>query len=329
MGKQCCGGGEEAGVGILEQMYTVGSVPYLNARPLVRYLHDPSCRLPVKVVYDVPSKLPALLETGEADAVLASSIEALNTGNRKVAGGLCIASNGTVLSVRLFSKVPPRQIKTLALDQSSLTSNALARIVLAERFETEPTGSPLAPDLNEMLSEHDACILIGDIGMRTDGEGLHVLDLGEEWKELTGLPFVWALWIGSNNLTPELAGMLNVARVMSFLGAPSSSSPSERQKAIIKKLLGPFEFDEQIALQRSNQLAAISAETGWSVDQVRRYLSETIIFDLAERELEGLRRFQEMLQKRGYAEAKHFPEIVAPKSDPALPYGSSLSPLEN
>jgi len=309
-------------------MYTVGSVPYLNARPLVRYLHDPSCRLPVKVVYDVPSKLPALLETGEADAVLASSIEALNTPGRKVAGGLCIASNGAVLSVRLFSKVPPKQIRSLALDQSSLTSNALAKIVLAERYGAEPTGTARPPDLKEMLAEHDACILIGDIGMRTDGAGLQVLDLGEEWKKLTGLPFVWALWIGTENLTPELAGMLNVARVMSFLGAPSSSSPAERQKALIKKLLGPFEFDAQIAAQRANQLAAISAETGWSVDQVRRYLCETIIFDLGEKELEGLARFQEMIQKHCFAEAKHFPEIVAPEIENGLKYGAPLSPLE-
>lgn len=293
-------------------MYTVGSVPYLNARPLVRYLHDPSCRLPVKVVYDVPSKLPALLETGEADAVLASSIEAVITPTRKVAGGLCIASDGPVLSVRLFSKVPPKQIKTLALDQSSLTSNALTRIVLKERYAVEPMGTPQPPDLKSMLAEHDACLLIGDIGMRTDGAGLHVLDLGEEWKKLTGLPFVWALWIGSDNLTPELAGMLNVARIMSFLGAPSSSSLTERQKTLIKKLLGPFEFDDQIAHQRATQLAAISAETGWSVDQVRRYLCETIIFDLGEKELTGLRKFQELLQKHGYPEAKHFPELVEP-----------------
>ena len=292
------------------RMYTVGSVPYLNARPLVRYLHDPSCRLPVKVVYEVPSKLPALLETGEADAVLASSIEALTVPDRKVAGGLCIASNGPVRSVRLFSKVPPKDIRTLALDQSSLTSNALAKIVLAERYGARPLSAPQPPDLKEMLSNHDACILIGDIGMRTDGTGLHILDLGGEWKKLTGLPFVWALWIGAKNLTPELTGMLNVARVMSFLGAPSSSSPSDRQKNIVRKLLGPFEFDEQIAVQRTGQLAAISAESGWTVDQVRRYLCETIVFDLGEKELFGLREFQKWLLRHGYSEANHYPELV-------------------
>lgn len=310
-------------------MYTVGSVPYLNARPLVGYLHDPACRLPVKVVYDVPSKLPALLESGEADAVLASSIEALTVADRKVAGGLCIASDGPVLSVRLFSKVAPKDIRTLALDQSSLTSNALAKIVLAERYGAAPIGTPQPPDLKEMLSQLDACILIGDIGMRTDGSGLHVLDLGEEWKRLTGLPFVWALWIGAENLTPELAGMLNVARVMSFLGAPSSSSPTERKKKIIRKLLGPFEFDEQIAAHRSGQLAAISAETGWSVDQVRRYLCETIIFDLGEKELEGLRKFQELLLTHGFPEASHFPEIVVPAIESELTLGAPLSPLES
>lgn len=312
----------------MSRMYTVGSVPYLNARPLVRYLHEPECRLPVRVVYDVPSKLPQLLDDGSADAVLASSIEALTVPNRKIAGGLCIASNGPVLSVRLFSKVPPQKIQSLALDQSSLTSNALAMIVLAERYGTDPKSESCPPDLDEMLRSHDAGILIGDLGMRAEGKGLHVLDLGEEWTKLTGLPFVWALWIGSGKLTPELAGMLNVARVMSCLGAPSSSAPSDRQKNLIRKLLGPFEFDQLIEARKQNEISAISAETGWTFEEVKRYLLQTIIFDLGEKELQGLKRFQALLQSLGFEQARHFPEIVEPVTE-GVAASISKSPLEN
>ncbi len=188
--------------------YTVGSVPYLNAKPLVRMFEEMGSDSPVRVVYDVPSRLPALLASGEVQAILGSSIEALSQPNMRVAEGICIGSQRDVLSVKLFSKVPIRNIRTLALDQSSGTSNALAQIILKERYDATPEVEQCAPNLVGMLTNHDACVLIGDNGMREIGEGLQVLDLGQEWYELTGLPFVWAVWLGNETLTPELSGHL-------------------------------------------------------------------------------------------------------------------------
>lgn len=287
--------------------YTVASVPYLNAKPLVRFFEEQPDACPVRVIYDVPSRLPALLDAEEADAALVSSIEALTVPGRRFAEGLCIASDGPVESVRLFSKIPPANIKRLALDQSSLTSNALAQIVLAQAHGIRPFAQPQAPNLEAMLADHDAGILIGDNGLRQSSEGFHVLDLGEEWKRLTGLPFVWALWIGGPRLTPELVGYLRRARVESCLGARGGSA----LYGWLRKVRPAGEFEREIAVRQTATLAAIAREEGWPKDQVRRYLTQTICFDLGERELEALQTFRRLIAELGLAPMASFPEAVA------------------
>lgn len=295
----------------MDRTYVVGSVPYVNARPLVSYFEEAPDRFPVRVIYEVPSRLPALLDSGGADVVLASSIDALLTPDRRIAANLCIATRGPVSSVRLFSKKPPKEIQSLALDLSSMTSNALAGIVLEERYGVRPESSPEPPDLGAMLRKHDACVLIGDIGMRAGAEGLHVLDLGQEWTSMTGLPFVWALWIGGERLDEKLAGYLSAARSMSCLGASFDTPNESRRREALKKILGPFEFDRQIEERRLLQINQISQASSWTSEEVRKYLTETISFDLGELELDGLREFGRRLQSYGIP-ADHFPGLVSP-----------------
>jgi len=260
--------------------------------------------MPVDVRYAVPSLLPSMLDSGEADAVLASSIESLISPNRKVANGVGIASEGPVESVRLFSRVPFGQIRRLALDQSSLTSNALAQILLADRFGAKLVAEPRPPELNRMLEEFDAGVLIGDIGMKTDGTGLHVLDLGQAWTEWTGLPFVWALWIGNERLTPELSGFLNLARRLAGLGAGSGLA----------------------SLGQAKLIKAIANDSGWEPDEVERYLTRVIGFDLTDRHWAGLREFRQKLANHGYPVQDTMPEIVEPEVQPDDPRLAQASP---
>ena len=124
-------------------MYTVGSVSYTNARPLIHSLAGK-----VRVELAVPSALPELLDSGEAQAVMVSSFDALRTPGRVFAEGCSISSLGDADSVRLFSKVPFGSIQSLALDQSSLTSNHLAQVLLKERYGVTPTVETARPDLN-------------------------------------------------------------------------------------------------------------------------------------------------------------------------------------
>ena len=109
-----------------------------------------------------------------------------------------IACKGAVRSILLTTKVPPRLIRTLAVDTSSRTSVMLARIILAERYGSTPTLIPMQPDLHSMLAEADAALIIGDPALRLDPARLQyqVLDLGSEWLALSGLPMVFAVWAG-------------------------------------------------------------------------------------------------------------------------------------
>jgi len=189
----------------------IGSVPYLNGRPLVRWFTDTEegRTSGVRVVEAVPSRLARMLEEGEVAAALVSSFELLRTPGLVYAPGIAVAADGPVLSVRMLSKVLIPEVRSVALDTSSLTSVALLKILLAESYGLTPRYLPHPPHLERMLAEADAALLIGDLGYRDYGPGLHALDLGAGWKALTGLPFAYALWIGyPDRLTPELATTL-------------------------------------------------------------------------------------------------------------------------
>jgi len=252
---------------------------------------------PVKVLYDVPSRLPALLDSGEAQAILVSSIDALRTPGRRMAEGVCIGSNGQVKSVRLFSKVPPSEITSLALDRSSMTSNRLAQVILRERYGASFTTEEMPPSLPEMLKSHDAGVLIGDIGMMADGTGLHVLDLGEEWTNLTGKPFVWAAWIGGSEVTPELAWWLNRA-------AACAGSRSENEPDFIQR-------------NRQAMVARAMSQANWPEETAKDYFENVMVYRMNEPMLDGLREYQRRLVVNGFDDAQYFPEIVA-AAEPSL-----------
>ncbi len=192
----------------------VGCVPYLNARPLMRWFTDTEegKKSGVRVVEAVPSELARMLARGDVSAALVSSFELFRRPGLAFAPGVGVVADGPVLSVRVLSRVPIAQITSVALDTSSLTSVALLKILLAE-WGVTPVFRHAAPDLDAMLSQADAALLIGDKGYREYDPALHVLDLGAAWKEMTGLPFVYALWIGTPaDLTPCLTRALVRAR---------------------------------------------------------------------------------------------------------------------
>lgn len=193
----------------------IGSVPYLNGRPLMRWFTDtPEGRASgVSVVEAVPSRLAQMLEKREIAAALVSSVELFRAPGLTYAPGCAVIADGTVESVRLFSRVSVGDIRRVALDTSSLTSVALTKIILRERYGLTPEYVSAPPDLRTMLTNADAALLIGDLGYRDYGAGFVTLDLGAEWKTLTGLPFVYACWIGYPDfLTPELIALLHTAK---------------------------------------------------------------------------------------------------------------------
>lgn len=246
-------------------MTRLGCVPFVNALPLVALFEDRP-ELGIEVVYDQPSRLPRLLDAGEADAILVSSWYRLANPGLRAVEGVCIGSQGAVESVRLFSKVRFEEVRSLALDQSSMTSNALALAVLKKRFGTEPVAEACPPDLETMLAVHDAALLIGDAGMAADGAGLHVLDLGAAWVEWKGLPFVWALWVGRDCMDERLAARLLEARDYTGLGSDGD---------------GPTAAGHRV-LQRAVDQAGPAA---------RAYLQQSVSYRVGPKELAALDEF--------------------------------------
>ena len=257
----------------------IGSVPFLNAKPLIKAFEHWGEASPVEVVCEVPSKLPAMLDAGLAQTVMASSFDALRTPDRRIAAGVSISSLAAAESVRLFSKVEPQHIRKLALDANSLTSNHLTLALLAERYGCKPETVTLPPDRDSMLADCDAAVLIGDKGLAASGEGLQVLDLGSEWVALTGLPFVWALWIGREGLDADLARRLADARDWGL----ANLSLVAREA---------------------------SAETGFDLATCEHYLGEIMDYALTDLHLAGLHRFGELLVKQGLLKQAHAPRVV-------------------
>jgi len=241
----------------------IGSVPYLNEKPLTRWFNhtEEGKNSGIEVVYAVPSELASMLAKGEIAAALVSSFEYLRTPGYKIVPGVSISGQDEILSVRAFSKIPWRATQSVALDTSSLTSSALLKILLADQFDSHPAFVNHAPDLDAMLAVAEAALLIGDPGMLADGDGLLTLDLGEGWRRLTGHPFVYACWIGiRENLTPDLVRTLQFA-----------------------KDWGLTQIDE-IAKEEAERL-------GCPVRLCRRYLTEIMDYDLGDEELAGLTEF--------------------------------------
>src|SRR5690349_15323332 len=173
----------------------VGSVSFLNAKPLIYGLEDDPR---VELALEVPSKLLDGLRRGRYDVALLPVIDYQRMDGLRMltAGGICC--DGATLTVRIFSPVPVSQITTLACDTDSHTSVALARILLAERYDVRPELVPLRDADDAGAAAGAARLLIGDkVVAREPPRSLmpHQLDLGEEWKAFSGLPFVFAAWM--------------------------------------------------------------------------------------------------------------------------------------
>src|SRR3954467_2550652 len=171
----------------------VGAVNYLNTKPLIEGLASfaPHAELHL----DLPSRLADRLAAGDLDVGLIPVIEYFRAGNYTVVPGVSIASRGPVLSVTLFSRVPWPDIRSVALDEGSRTSAALARILLEKRYGVHPqtVQLPMGVAADDMTT--DAVLLIGDRAMKACLPGFaHAFDLGQEWFDWAGLPFVYAVW---------------------------------------------------------------------------------------------------------------------------------------
>jgi chorismate dehydratase len=239
----------------------IGSVSYLNAKPLIHRLEDDPH---VDLRLAVPAMLLEGLNSGQFDVALLPTIDyqRLDGGRIVPSGG--IGCDGPTLTVRIFSRKPIERINLLGCDSESHTSVALARIVLAEKFGVQPR----LVDLSAHPVEADAILLIGDKVVTQEPRVFeYELDLGAAWKELTQRPFVFAVWTTRAGIDlGDLPDRLDNARRRGLAELPS--------------------------------IVALHAKPhAWPTDLAMKYLSEYLKFEIGDAQLDAIRFFHELAAK--------------------------------
>jgi chorismate dehydratase len=175
-------------------MLRVGSVPYLVARPLDQGLeHEHG----IELVRDVPARLVELLRDARLDVALVSSIELFRAPGYRYLGGLGVAGLGHVSSVQVFLRAPLAEVRSLALDPASRASAALVQVVWPGRTEAHPRFFEPPDGADPRCVAADAWLRIGDVALRESlaPDAPKTFNPAAEWHQLTGLPFLFALWI--------------------------------------------------------------------------------------------------------------------------------------
>ena len=255
--------------------WRVGAVSFLNTKPLVAGLDaDPE----VALVYDVPARLPALLDEGVVDAALVPVVDlADNERAWQIVSDACIGCDGESLTVRVFSHAGAESIRRLYVDGDSHTSVALARVLWQELYGTHLEILPFAG--TEPGEEWAAVLLIGDKVVNNTFQRYEVeTDLGSAWKSYTGLPFVFAVWAASVGTgAAELAGRLSRAR------------------------------DEGVK-QAGRIAAEFGPALGWPEELANHYLTNVLKFALGPRQRQGLNKFLELATAHNLVNAA--PDLV-------------------
>lgn len=192
----------------LERPIIVGGIDYANAWPLFYGLETYPPGHPYELVSKVPSKLNALLRQGELDVSAISSFSYGQYSSQYVLlPGLSVGTAGKVHSILLFLKEPIDTIKPrrIAVTTTSETSVNLLKIIMTMRYECEPEYVSAEPDLDAMLADSDAALLIGDPAIQASWRNTcyQVMDLGEQWNSWTGLGMTYAVVAAAKGAATE------------------------------------------------------------------------------------------------------------------------------
>jgi chorismate dehydratase len=176
----------------------ISAISYLNTAPLMWDFEHGAAGHAFEISYTIPSQCARELQNGKADIGIIPSAAYASIPGLSIIPGVAIASKQAVRSILLVSRKPMDEIRTVALDRSSLTSVALTRVLFEKYWGGAREFSSAAPNLNSMLSATDAALLIGDPALQVDRSRYYSWDLAEEWLRFTGRPFVFAFWAVRN-----------------------------------------------------------------------------------------------------------------------------------
>ena len=255
----------------------VAASSYLNSAPLIwSFLQGPH-EGSVDFVEAVPARCAQLLAQSSVEVALVPVIEYQRIAGGSLVPNVCVGSRKEVLSVVLVSKNKRLEdIRTVALDESSRTSATLVKIIFREFLEREPEWTTRAPNLEAMLEQNDAALIIGDPGMTFPRQGLNVWDMAGLWRQHTGLGFVFAMWMVRGNTIDATEH----ARGVDFAEA------RDEGVAHIEEIVRSYQ--DKIPMR---------------VEELRNYLTENIVFNVDDSMERGLRLYFELAFKHGLIES--------------------------
>ncbi|HEY3973326.1 MAG TPA: menaquinone biosynthesis protein [Candidatus Sulfotelmatobacter sp.] len=275
--------------------FRISAISYLNTAPLMWDFEHGQAGRDFDISYTLPSACARALAEGTADIGIIPAAAYAEIPGLQILPDVAIASRRAVRSILLVSKVPVETIRTIALDTSSMTSVALTKVLFEKWLGGGRIFTPMPPDIDKMLVEHDAGLLIGDPALKVDRARFHTLDLAEEWIRHTGKPFVFAFWAVRSAALAE--------------AAPSLDLPAVFQKSRDHGL-EPSSLN-QIVREWAPRLNLTEAD-------VRSYLTQNIHYRLDAGCLEGLRLFYRYAMEVGalaatpelrFAETKVFDSV--------------------
>ena len=253
----------------------ISAISYLNTAPLMWDFEHGKAGADFDVSYTVPSACAVDLQTGAADIGIIPAAAYTTVPGLVILPGVAIASRRAVRSILLVSKVPLEKIQSVALDTSSLTSVALVKVLFAKWLGGgDSKFVSMAPNLEQMLQQHDAGLIIGDPALLVDRSQYFTYDLAEEWLRLTGKPFVFAFWAVRQEALKDIASGLDLATV--FQESRDHGLAADNLRKIAQ------EWAPRLGLSKS---------------AVRVYLTENIHYYLDAPCIEGLQLFYRYAQE--------------------------------
>jgi chorismate dehydratase len=246
----------------------ISAISYLNTAPLMWDFEHSQTGSQFDIAYTLPSGCAQALEQGSADIGIIPAAAYPTIPGLQVLPGVAIASRRPVRSILLVSKVPIENARTVALDTSSITSVALAKVLFEKWLGGGRKFTSMAPNVERMLAVHDAALVIGDPALQVDRTRYLTVDLAEEWIRYTGKPFVFAFWAVREAALQEASPSLDLAQIFQD------------------------SRDHGLALASLNQIAREWApRLNLREDEVRSYLTESIHYELDPGCIEGLQLF--------------------------------------
>ena len=201
----------------LNKKIKVGIVSYLNTRPMIYGLERPPFNNQIELIEDTPAQLAEMLRKNEIDVGLIPVAVIPLLPEYYIVGNYCIAAEGEVASVCLFSEVPMNEIETVYLDYQSRSSVALLQWLIKEYWGIDPVIIQAENEsYRDEIKGTTAGLVIGDRALEQRKVSTYIYDLASEWRAITGLPFVFAAWVSTKKLPDDFIAAFDHANSIGF-----------------------------------------------------------------------------------------------------------------